>query len=104
MKLGAVKYFVPFFFVFSPSLITHGKWWEILLHTSFAAIGIAIIASALEGYLLGLGLLKSRILRVIFLIGGILIAFPALISTGVGFVIIILSYLFYRFTGKNRKS
>jgi TRAP transporter 4TM/12TM fusion protein len=104
MKLGAVKYFVPFFFVFSPSLITHGKWWEILLHTSFAAIGITIVASALEGYLIGLGFLKSRILRVIFFIGGILIAFPELISTGIGFAIIILTFLVYRFIEKRSQS
>jgi len=104
MKLGAVKYFIPFFFVYSPALITHGNWWEILLHTGFAAVGIAIVASALEGYLMGWGAIPSRLLRALLFIGGMLIAFPEEISTAIGFAMIFLSLLAYRFMGRSREN
>ncbi len=97
MKMGAVKYFVPFFFVYSPALITHGKWWQILMHTGFAVVGIFIVASALEGYLMRFGALKSRLLRVILFIGGMLIAFPEEITTLIGLGIILVSLSARRF-------
>jgi TRAP transporter 4TM/12TM fusion protein len=91
MKLGAVKYIVPFFFVYSPALLTHGPWAEILFHTLFAVLGITMAASALEGYLIGLGAIRSVVHRVVLLIGGMLIAFPEIITTIFGFLIIAAS-------------
>ena len=87
MRLGAVKYFVPFFFVYSPALLTHGTWQEILLHTAFAAVGITILASALEGYLVGVGRL-NLFLRIALLVAGSLIAFPEIYTTVVGLILI----------------
>ena len=89
MRLGAVKYFVPFFFVYSPALLTHGTWQEIVLHTTFAAVGITMIGSALEGYLIGVGRLKLP-LRIALLVGGGLIAFPEIYTTLFGLVLIAL--------------
>ena len=91
MKLGAVKYIVPFFFVYSPALLTHGPWTEILFHTLFAVLGITMVASALEGYFIGLGAMRSMVHRVVLLIGGMLIAFPEIITTMIGFLIIAAS-------------
>jgi TRAP transporter 4TM/12TM fusion protein len=91
MKLGAVKYIVPFFFAYSPALLTHGPWTEILFHTLFAVLGITMAASALEGYFIGLGAMRSIVHRVILLIGGMLIAFPEIITTMIGFLIIAAS-------------
>lgn len=89
MRLGAVKYFVPFFFVYSPALLTHGTWPEIVLHTTFAAVGITIIGSALEGYLIGVGRL-NLLLRIALLAGGGLIAFPEIYTTVIGLILIAL--------------
>jgi TRAP transporter 4TM/12TM fusion protein len=87
MRLGAVKYLVPFFFVYSPALLTHGTWQTIALHTAFAIVGVTIIASALEGYLVGIGKL-NMISRGILLAGGLLIAFPEIYTTILGLVVI----------------
>ncbi len=76
MRLGAVKYIVPFFFVYAPALLLHGTPWKIFEATLFSVVGIIIVGSALEGYLVGIGELKSFIRRMIFLGGGLLIAFP----------------------------
>ena len=88
MRLGAVKYIVPFFFVYAPALLMHGTIWEILEVTSLSTLGILIIGSALEGYLIGIGELKSLVVRLILLGGGLLTAFPKAISNLVGLVII----------------
>ncbi len=85
MRLGAVKYFVPFFFVYSPALLMHGTWSEIVLFTSFAIFGVTVIASSLEGYLVGIGRL-GLFPRAVLLIGGGLIAFPEVYTTVVGLI------------------
>jgi TRAP transporter 4TM/12TM fusion protein len=87
MRLGAVKYIVPFFFVYSPALLTHGTWSEIILYTFFAIVGITIVGSALEGYLVGVGRLNP-ILRIFLLVGGGLTALPEIYTTVIGLIII----------------
>jgi len=88
MRLGAVKYIVPFFFAYSPALLMRGPWLEVLAHIVFAFAGVFILSSALEGYLVGIGRLDSRIIRLVFFIGGLLLAFPDLLLTIAGFGII----------------
>jgi TRAP transporter 4TM/12TM fusion protein len=87
MGLGAVKYIIPFFFVYAPALITHAPWYQVLCHTFFAVIGITVLSSAIEGYLMGVGVLKNRFFRVLLFAGGGLIAFPRMDATLAGAVI-----------------
>jgi TRAP transporter 4TM/12TM fusion protein len=87
-RLGAVKYFIPVFFVLNPSLILQGLPWEVLYSVFTAIIGVFLLASSLEGYLLGFGGMKMheaagkllRYLLLLFRIGifvaGFLIAVP----------------------------
>lgn len=82
MRIGSVIYFIPFFFVFDPALITHGTWQNIVLSTALAVFGIWMFASAMQGYVAGVGSLftdrpYSWILRLPVLLGAILIALPA---------------------------
>jgi len=55
VRLGAAMYFVPFFFVLNPALILRGSPWEILTVVGTAVAGIALLAAALEGYVVGIG-------------------------------------------------
>lgn len=52
MRLAAVAYLVPFFFVFSPELIWKGSMANILLSAFTASIGTIAIGSGLIGYLI----------------------------------------------------
>ena len=88
MRLGAVKYIVPFFFVYAPALLLHGTPWKIFEATLFSVVGIIIAGSALEGYLVGIGELKNFVGRMILLGGGLLIAFPERVTTIIGLVIV----------------
>ncbi len=80
VRLGAIIYIVPFFFVLNPALILKGTPWEVaeVLLTAFP--GVALIASALQGYVLWGGRLDGsaqRVLaRVLLLVGGFALAAP----------------------------
>ncbi|WOI35406.1 TRAP transporter fused permease subunit (plasmid) [Tritonibacter scottomollicae] len=55
MRLGTIIYFIPFFFVLNPALIGQGSMAEILSVLGTAVIGVLLLSSALQGYLLGVG-------------------------------------------------
>jgi TRAP-type uncharacterized transport system fused permease subunit len=96
MRLGAVKYFVPFFFAYNPALLTHAPLWEVFYHTLLAGVGIMSIGCAFEGYLLGIGRLRYLALRVALFVGGALTAFPEtqtdILGLGMIFTIAIATY------------
>jgi TRAP transporter 4TM/12TM fusion protein len=99
MRLGAVKYIIPFFFAYNPALLTHGAWWEVLLVTTFAVVGIYYLGSALEGYLWGIGQINWPS-RIFLVAGGLLIAFPEIYTTLVGLVIVGCVNLIYHFASR----
>jgi TRAP transporter 4TM/12TM fusion protein len=87
LRLGSVLVFIPFFFVLSPALIMQGTFPDILYHTALAILGIFILASGLEGYIIKWGRL-TKIQRTVLITGGFLIALPEMITTfaGIGFI------------------
>ena len=87
MKLGSVIYFIPFFFVLNPALIGRGSVYDILIVFFSAVIGIILISSSLQGYLIGIGDLKNSKylewpIRVMLGFSGILMALPGGKVTG----------------------
>ncbi len=79
MRLGGVIYIAPFFFVLNPALIGQAPAWEVTVALSCALIGVAMIASALQGYISLIGPVRGRFelpLRVLLFFGGVLIAKP----------------------------
>lgn len=98
MRLGSIIYFIPFFFVLEPAIILSGAWHEVLLATAKVAVGIVLIASCLQSYLIGVGFLdRPGVIgiagRVLMAIGGGLIALPVtdVINIGLGQVALIVS-------------
>jgi TRAP transporter 4TM/12TM fusion protein len=88
MRLGSTMYFVPFFFVLNPALILRGSGVEIAVVVVTAAVGILLIAAALEGYLAGLGSLRTSAAgaaaRCLLLAGGAAMALPGGGKLGLG--------------------
>ena len=87
MKLGSVIYFIPFFFVLNPALIGRGSIYDILIVFFSAVIGIILISSSLQGYLIGIGNLKKSKhlewpIRIMLGFSGILMALPGGKVTG----------------------
>ena len=100
MRLCAIAYVVPFLFVFSPSLLLIGHWWEVVLSIATAIIGAILLGVGLVGYLFRpVGVIK----RILFLLAaaGLLIPivhsgeFAALTwaSNGIGLALAILLVL-----------
>ncbi|MCL2150465.1 MAG: TRAP transporter large permease subunit, partial [Dehalococcoidia bacterium] len=86
-RLGIVLFFLPFFFVLQPSLlIIYTPWWQTLLHFLQAAAGIWLLSSALEGYLVRIGIL-SQWQRIALFIGGFMLAFPQTLIFSLGLAI-----------------
>jgi TRAP transporter 4TM/12TM fusion protein len=83
MRLAVVLYFVPFFFVFNPPLILEGPISETLYLFALCLLGILILGSGLEGYLLKVGRLDLWS-RPFLVAGGFLVAYPGLITTIIG--------------------
>jgi TRAP transporter 4TM/12TM fusion protein len=84
VRLGIVLALVPFFFVLQPALIMlDSTAFDIVTHLAAAMVGIWMLASGLEGYMLKIGKLNWWE-RLLFFIGGFLFAFPGWITTLIG--------------------
>jgi TRAP transporter 4TM/12TM fusion protein len=65
MRLCAIAYVVPFLFVFSPSLLLIGHWWEVVLSIVTAIIGAILLGIGVVGHLFRpVGVIK----RILFLL------------------------------------
>lgn len=87
MRLGAIIYFVPFFFVLNPALIGHGSTVEVITVCGLAFAGVVLISGALQGYLIGIGSLTGNLLatwpiRLALFLSGLLLALPGGELTG----------------------
>jgi TRAP transporter 4TM/12TM fusion protein len=97
MRFGAVKYALPFFFIYNPALVLQADSW---LHVAevFAAavIGLALVAYSLQGYLPWIGVVNPSpagyALRVVLTLSGLLLALPERITTVIGLGVALAVY------------
>lgn len=90
VKLGAVAFILPYFFMLNPSLVGRTDAVSILTHGITAAIGAVGIAYAL------FGMPKTRIayvFRVLLFLGSILLLFPGHLESGIGIALAIVSLI-----------
>ncbi len=87
LRMGVLLMFIPFFFVVQPALLMQGTFGEIVFHTALAMLGIFVLASGLEGYLVKCGRL-SMMWRILLIAAGVLIAFPHAAATLAGVALI----------------
>lgn len=96
-QLGCVVYFLPLYFLYQPAIILQGG--NLLLslyHMAFVAFGTFVLASGLGGYMMKLGKMHTILERVVFALGGILIAFPRTDITIIGLVFMILGFVIHK--------
>ncbi len=95
MRFGAVKYFLPFFFVYHPVLVgAISGLVDLLVALGGATLGVGLIAYAIQGYLPMAGTLRPDLVgmfvRGALVTCGLLLAFPepitGIIGLGVGAV------------------
>ena len=96
-RLGGAIYIIPFLFALDPALILHGGAWQIAQAFSTAGLGMIFIASALQGYLVGIGRLEfgkvgGYLLRIALFSSGLLLGLPGwqMDISGLAIVLVIL--------------
>jgi TRAP-type uncharacterized transport system fused permease subunit len=107
MKLGAVKYLVPLFFVLDPALVMQAGVGDILQAAISASIGVLLIGSVLEGYLVGVGKLHLNtrdglIAGVVLFVSGFILGLPGwkLDFLGLGLAAVTILFIFMMRSGK----
>jgi TRAP transporter 4TM/12TM fusion protein len=100
-RLGGVIYLLPFIFVFNPALILQGDPGEILLAVLPAILGVALIGSAFEGYLIMVGPL-TWIFRIAFFVAGVTLSVPEWKTDLVGLLIASIAFIGARFVRSRR--
>jgi TRAP transporter 4TM/12TM fusion protein len=80
MRLGAIIYFIPFFFVFNPAMLLQGTIQEIVPVLVTAVIGVTLVSGGLQGYLIGFGNLGKKAsgisARILICFAGLVFAIP----------------------------
>lgn len=89
-RLALPGFLVPYFFVLNPALIAQGGAIEIILSFITAAIGVFFMAVALEGYFRDNLILLERVFAGA---GGLLLIYPNIYISIIGFAILLLSLL-----------
>jgi len=97
MRFGAVKYALPFFFVYNPVLVLQGGTPLLMLEVVMAALlGLALVAYALQGYLPWIGTLNNNPLgyatRLLLIGAGLLLALPERLTTLAGLGVAAIVY------------
>ena len=104
MRLGVVIYFVPLFFMFQPALVLQGDLTPLIYVLPSIIIGITLLSGGLEGYLLGVGMVKP-LLRLPLAVAGFAFSFPGLLTTLIGGVVsAILIALVWRDNNRTREA
>ncbi|MHA7141559.1 TRAP transporter permease [Arthrobacter sp. Sr33] len=88
MKLGAVKYIVPFGFALNPALVAQAPLPEIVMAFSLSLIGVYALACAFEGWVLGMGRRLPMLLRVVSAVAGVSLMMPGVAAAALGGVLL----------------
>jgi TRAP transporter 4TM/12TM fusion protein len=95
MRLGVVKYIIPFLFIYNPALLLMGSVGKVLIAVIFGLIGVTILSIGLEGFFLKRITLSERL---VFIGGGFLTLIPVHISweaTSAGVILTVIALLWH---------
>lgn len=98
MRLGSVKYIIPFAFVLNPALVAQdSSIAEILYTAGFAVAGVFFLGCAFEGWMTGVGRRLPMISRALLVVSGLATLAPELMSSIIGLVCSLLIMFVTRF-------
>jgi TRAP transporter 4TM/12TM fusion protein len=99
VRIAAPAYIVPFMFVYEPSIMLIGGWFDALTSTASAIVGVMCFAAGLQGYLLR----EARAWeRVALVAAALLLIKPGYVSDGVGLALLVAVYWAQRATLSRR--
>ena len=92
MRLGLINFVLPFLFVLNPTLILIGTPWHIVHDVTTACFSVWLLASALEGWLYGIGAI-GWLSRAALLVGAFGLLSPGLYTDLVGLGLLAIVYI-----------
>jgi TRAP transporter 4TM/12TM fusion protein len=93
MKLGAVAFFLPYFFVLNPALVARGGAPDVFIAAATGFLGAIAMAYGLFGYVKSW---RNLPIRIVLFIAGLAMLFPEHITSLVGFGVAIVGLLLNR--------
>ncbi|MCM3715748.1 TRAP transporter permease [Alkalihalobacillus oceani] len=89
-KLGLAAFIVPYMFIYSPSILMKGSFYEIALTILTSIIGIYLLACAVQGYFFG----KARwVQRIVLLIAALTLINGSIFFDFIGIALALLAFL-----------
>jgi TRAP transporter 4TM/12TM fusion protein len=97
VRFGAVKYILPFFFVYNPVLVAQsGSLLDVTVASIAATLGVFLLAYALQGWVLGVGPLGATpagtVFRLLLVAAGLMLAAPELLTDLAGLALAVVIY------------
>ena len=96
MKLGAVKYVVPFGFALNPALVAQGQPVHIVLAFLSSLVAVYAIAAAMGGWLTFVERQLPMDLRVVLAVGGFMMFLPGASVTLIGLAVVVAAAVLAR--------
>ncbi|RNF38926.1 TRAP transporter permease [Planococcus salinus] len=101
VRLGIVTFLVPFIIVYNPALIGRAEVSEVIMVAGTALIGVFTLSSALEGYIMGAGIIKNKVLRLSLGAASLMIIVPFIYISLIGIGISLVLFFLIRLSNKN---
>ncbi len=87
MRLGMVKYVIPFCFALNPALVAQAPLPEVLMTLALALVGVVVMACSFEGYAPGVARVLPTWIRVAGVPTGFAILLPELTTSLIGLAV-----------------
>ncbi|MCF2572157.1 TRAP transporter permease [Brevibacterium sp. UCMA 11754] len=97
MRLGAVKYVVPFAFALNPALVAQAPLPEVLITFVFAIVGVFFLGCAFEGWLVIVGRRPNWVMRALLIVAGLLTFAPEFAFSVIGVALGAVCFFVTRF-------
>jgi TRAP transporter 4TM/12TM fusion protein len=100
MRLGMVKYVIPFCFALNPALVGRADLGEVAFTFAMAILGVVVMGCSFEGWMLGVDRSMHWLLRVVGFVSGVALLAPETSSSLLGLAMAAAVVLVTRLTGK----
>ena len=87
MRLGAVKYIIPFCFAVNPALVAQGSLGEVLRALALAVVGVFVMGSGFEGWMAFVERRLGTIARIVAIGAGLCLLLPQTTTQIAGLVL-----------------
>lgn len=101
VKLALPAFFLPYFFVYSPSLLGIGDWQPIAVHSLTALIGVYFLGVGTQGYFRRI---LKRPVQFLIVVGSLMLIAPNTMVTMIGIGLLLIVFIALFMTQKSQEN